>query len=159
MVPENFSRNPRAVLFRDWLRDLDIVLGRNFAWHPLGELEAILECWGRVLVDPRVLSGWYREGGSRFLSVKSDDLVWSYVARCLGHRLNRRVVLSNPRMSVLCWWSGWLDCGGVLGSDYVAHYLYAVVRGGLPDHLHSRLVLEGMVCKDQALVRYLRDFG
>jgi hypothetical protein len=41
----------------------------------------------------------------------------------------------------------------------VACYLYAGVRGGLPDHLHNRLVMEGMMEKDEVLVRYFQEFG
>jgi len=155
------SSNPRAALFLDWMRDMDVVLGRDSvgSWS----LECILECWRRVLVSPRVLAGWYRDGGSSHMRVCAGDPVWSYVARCLGHRLDRRAVLSCPRAAVLCAWAfhdgRWVDCEGVLGGDRVACYLYALVRGGLPDCLHSRLVMEGMVGKDEVLVRYFRDFG
>ena len=154
------SSNPRAVLFREWMRDMDIVLGRE--WHPSG-FPGILDSWRRVLVEPRVLCSWYRDGGHAEIRVCRGDPVWSYFARCLGHRLDRRSVLGSPRVSVLCAWAfyggSWVDCEGVLGGDWVACYLYAGVRGGLPDCLHNRLVMEGMVGKDEALVRYLRDFG
>ena len=150
------SSNPRRSLFRGWLRDLGVVMvGGSFG--------AILESWPRVLVDSRSLASWYREGGYEELRVDARDPVWSYVARCLGHRLDRRVVLGHPRVAVMCAWAfhegRWADCEGVLGGDRVACYLYAGVRGGLPDCLHSRLVMEGMVGKDEVLVRYLRDFG
>lgn len=155
------SSNPRVVLLREWMRDMDIVLGRDSVG--LWSFERVLECWGRVLVPPRVLSGWYRDGGSELVRVCSGDPVWSYLARCLGHRLDRRVVLGCPRVAVMCAWAffdgSWVDCEGVLGGDRVACYLYAGVRGGLPRALHSRMVMEGMVGKDEVLVRYLRDFG
>lgn len=157
------SSNPRRALFRDWVRDLDVVLGRFSRWHPEGCFEAILEAWRRVLVEPRVLFSWYRGGGHEELRVDSGDPVWAYVARCGGQWLDRRVVLGNPRVAVMCAWAfhggRWRDCEGVLGDDRVACYLYAGLGGGLPRVLHTRLVMEGMVGKDEALVRYLRDFG
>lgn len=161
MAVQISSRNPRAAFFRYWMRDMDVVLGRETAgsWA----FEYLLECWRNVLVSPRVLAGWYRDGGSGEIRVCAGDPVWSYVARCLGHRLDRRAVLGCPRAAVLCAWAfhdgRWADCEGVLGGDRVACYLYAGVRGGLPDSLHNRLVMEGMVGKDEVLVRYFRDFG
>lgn len=156
-----YSSNPRAVLFRDWLRDLDVVMGRDSCWY--GGFSRVLDSWRRVLVSPGVLCSWYREGGPEHLGVRSGDPVWAYVARCLGHRLDRRAVLGSPRVAVLCAWAfhegRWGDCEGVLGGDRVACYLYALVRGGLPEGLHNRLVMEGMVDKEEVLVRYLRDFG
>jgi hypothetical protein len=163
MAVQISSRNPSEMLFRNWMLDMNIVLGRQVSWNPLGELEALLEAWRRALVSPRVLAGWYRDGGASQIRVCAGDPVWSYVARCLGHRLDRRSVLGCPRVAVLCAWAfhdgRWRDCEGVLGGDRVACYLYAGVRGGLPDSLHNRLVMEGMVGKDEALVRYFRDFG
>ena len=157
------SSNPRAALFRDWVREMGIFLGLETRWHPLGGLESILDAWRRVMVNPRDLVCWYRDGGFEHLGVGSGDPLWAYVARCLGHRLDRRVVLGCPRVAVMCacsFYGGrWDDCEVVLGDDWVACYLYAVVRGGLSDCLRNRLVMEGMVRKDEALVRCLRDFG
>lgn len=153
------SKSPGYVLLRDWLVDLDVVLGRGFRWHPVGEFESVCESWGRLLVSSCVLRGWYRGGGHELLRARSGDPVWAYMARCLGHRLDRRAVLGSPRVAVLCAWAffdgSWLDCEGVLGGDHVACYLYSGVRGGLPRALHNRLVLEG---GGEVLVRYLRDF-
>lgn len=159
-----YSSNPRAVLFRDWLRDLDVVLGRESRWYPAGVFAGVLDSWGRVLVSPRVLCSWYREGGHGEIRVDARDPVWSYVSRCLGHRLDRRMVFGHPRLAVMCAWAffggRWEACEGVLGGDHVACYLYAGVLGGrLPRVLHSRMVMEGMVGKSEALCRYLRDFG
>ena len=157
------SSNPRRALFREWLRDVDVVLGRESRWHPAGVFAGVLDCWRRVLVEPRVLCSWYREGGYEEFRVDARDPVWAYVSRCLGHRLDRRLVLGNPRAAVMCAWAfyegRWRDCEGVLGGDHVACYLYAGVCGGLPRALHSRMVMEGMVGKSEALCRYLRDFG
>jgi hypothetical protein len=157
MAVQISSRNPRAVLFRDWMRDMDVVLGLD----PVGSWS--FECWRRVLVSPRVLAVWYRDGGSGEIRVCARNPVWSYIARCLGHCLDRRAVLGCPRVAVLCAWAfhdgRWVDCEGVLGGDRVACYLYAGVRGGLPDCLHNRLVMEGMLGKDEALERYFGDYG
>lgn len=160
MAVQVSSSNPRRALFREWLRDMDVVLGRDVRWYPRGAFEAVLESWRRVLVEPRVLAGWYRDGGHEEIRVCAGDPVWAYVARCMGHHLDRPVVLGSPRVAVLCAWAfhegRWAGCEGVLGVDPVACYLYAGVRGGLPRALHNRMVLDG---GGEVLVRYLRDFG
>lgn len=158
----SISSSDSRLCFRDWVRDMEVVLGRVSRWHPHGPLDAVLEAWGRVLVEPRALLFWYRNGGHDEIRVCDGDPVWAYFARCMGQHLDRRVVLGSPRVAVLCAWAfhdgRWRECEGVLGGDHVACYLYAGVRGGLPRALHSRLVMEGMVGKTEALVRYLRDF-
>lgn len=162
MSSEISSRDSFRMLFRGWMRDMDVVLGRVSQWHPSGGFESILGAWRRVLVEPRVLVSWYRMGGHSEIRVCAGDPVWAYFSRCMGHHLDRAVVLGCPRVSVLCAWAfhdgRWRDCEGVLGGDHVACYLYAGVRGGLPRVLHSRLVMEGMVGKSVALCRYLMDF-
>lgn len=157
------SSNPRRVLLRDWVRDMDVVLGREKRWYPGpgSAFEAFLDSWARVLVESRVLAGWYRGGGHSEVRVCVGDPVWSFVSRCLGHRLDRRVVLGCPRVGVLCAWAffggRWVDLEGVLLGDPVACYLYRGVSGGLPSHLHNWMVMDSSV--DPYIVgRYIRDF-
>lgn len=158
MASEIISRDPRRVLFREWLRDVDVVLGRDQAWYPGGVFGGVLEAWRRVLVEPRELCSWYRSGGHEEIRPRGGDPVWAYVARCMGHRLDRRAVLGCPRVAVLCAWAfydgRWLDCEVAVFGDRVACYLYAGVRGGLPRALHNQLVLEG----GEVAGRYLMDF-
>ena len=103
---------------------------------------------------------WYRAVGHEF---DLEPVVLSYVHRCMGHRLDRRLVLRHPCVAALC--AGvfeggrWLECEGVVSGDHAASYLYAGGLGGrLPASMHNRMVLEGHLGGSLFLRRYLSDF-
>lgn len=162
-VPVSSRNDLSRHLFRLWLRDMDVLVGRVVFGSESWEFGEVVRAWSGVLVPSYRLVSWYRDGGYEDLKSCAEDPVWAYFARCMGHRLNRRVVLGSPRVSALCAWAffdgRWRECEGVLGGDPVACYLYAGLLGGrLPRVLHSRMVMEGMVGKSVALCRYLQDY-
>lgn len=125
-----------------------------------GGFEVMLGSWDRAFHPSYLVSGWYRRAGGL---VRMEPVVWAFVSRCLGHRLDRRLVLRFPRVAVLCaavFQGGrWRECEGVLGGDRGACYLYARVLGGrLPSSLHNRLVLESGLVDSYFIRRYIRDF-
>lgn len=142
---------------------MNLLLGGRSFLRESTAFDCVLSGWRDVRVPSYRLVSWWRGGGYAEIEQRADDPVWAYFARCMGHRLDKRVVLGSPRVAVLCAWAffdgRWRDCEEVLGGDHVACYLYADLLGGrLPWRLHNRLVMEGMVGKSVALCRYLRDF-
>jgi hypothetical protein len=119
-----------------------------------------LESWQWSCYDPQTVCGWYRSSGLG--DEIFSEVVRAVLHRCLGHRLDRRLVLGFPRVAALC--SGmffrdrWLEGEDSIGRDPVACYLYGKSLGGrLPSHLLNRLVLEHG--SSYGARRWFLDFG
>jgi len=153
-----FSRNERDWrLFSSWSSGVFLLAD---GW-PLDSLRwgYYIGAWRDARVQPYVVARWYRR--SCVLSRDLDPVVWCVLARCLGHRLDRGLVLRFPRVAALCsalFFKGrWREGEDSIGGDVVACYFYALALGGrLPDHLHNRLILE--YSGSYAARRYLEDF-
>jgi len=152
---------PERSLFRGFVVDFGVlVMGCSkddeAGFSRLLESWEWLRGWG---LGPVVR--WYRAVGHEF---DLEPVVSSYVHRCMGHRLDRRLVLRHACVAALC--AGvfeggrWLECEGVVSGDHAASYLYARVLGGrLPPAMHNRLVLEGHLGGSCVLRRYISEFG
>lgn len=151
-------KDPAEGLFRELVWGLESLSFR--LEDGAGGFDLMDLAWKRAFHPSYLVSGWYRRAGGL---VRMDPVVWAFVSRCLGHRLDRRLVLGFPRVAVLCaavFQGGrWRECEGVLGGDRGACYLYARVLGGrLPLALHNRLVLESGLVDSYFIRRYIRDF-
>lgn len=150
------SRNERDCrLFRHWSTGV-----RTLAEVDSSSWDVLKGAWSEARwAQPYVVASWYR--GSSVLSRNLSPVVWAVVARCLGHRLDRRLVCRFPRVAALCsslFFKGrWREAEDSIGGDVVACYFYASALGGrLPDHLHNRLILEWS--GEFAARRYLEEF-
>lgn len=135
------SRSPELACFRGWLESV-LALSGGFGSSPW-ELDRLFRAWGWAWEDSLKVCRWYRGSGFRD---PLCPLVGAVVARCLGHRLDRRVVLGCPRVSALCagmFYGRWREAEGVISGDSSACCLYARVVGVLPGRMHNRMVLEG----------------
>lgn len=123
-------------------------------------MDRVLRSWRCSEVQSRWVVSWYRGMGC---SVPIEPVVGAVLWRCMGHRLNRGLVLGFPRVAALCarlfWYGRWREAEGCLGGDPVACYLYALVlEDRLPDHLHNRMVLEHGSGMGWVVGRYLSEF-
>lgn len=150
--------DPCVYLFGEFVRGLEALCLRR--QDDEAGFSSMGWAWRAARVESRVLAGWYRRLPGRD---RMSPVVEAWLSRCMGHRLDRRLVLCFPRVAVLCagvFYGGrWGDCEGVLGDDWGACYLYAGVLGGrLPSALHNRVVLEGGMVDSYMVRRYIRDF-
>ena len=144
--------------FRNWVGGVR-VLSSDLSGSNDRVFEQYLEFWDWSCYDPQTVCGWYRSSG---LGDEWEPVVRAVLYRCLGHRLDRHLVLGFPRVAALC--SGmffrdrWLEGEDSIGGDPVACYLYGKRLGGrLPSHLLNRLVLEHG--SSYAARRWFLDFG
>lgn len=157
------SRNrPELSCYRRFLDSLGIL-----SWRGCSSKDVELEFSSLVSAFRDVSSerawgvaGWYRAGGHEF---RHEPVEFAYVARCMGHRLDRGLVRRFPRLLPACalvFEGGrWPWCESVVSGDHGACYLYACVLGGrLPVVMHNRLVMESYLGDSYFVRRYLLDF-
>lgn len=134
------QENWQLLSFRRWVGGVrGLVPGDDVFWSQ------VLYCWDNALESPWRVRDWYRGSG---FGDGLEPAVWCVLGPCLGHHLNRGLLLRFPRLAAL--YAGmfvgerWRPGEDSIGCDGVACCLYARVLGGrLPDALHNRMVLEG----------------
>jgi len=144
------SKSDERVLFEHFVRRMDVLCDDSVG------LNGVVEAFDGARERSYTVRRWYRGGG---WGVQMKPAVAAYVNRCLGHRLDRVLLMRFPRLLPLCalvFHEGrWREAEEVVGGDHIACYLYARALGGvLPPPMHNRLVLEG----GSVAVRYVADF-
>jgi hypothetical protein len=158
-VAVSSRKRPELNCYRVFLDSLGVLTWRGgSSKDPSDEFSALVYAFGVLSREPPgCVSGWYRAGGHEFAH---EPVEWAYVARCMGHRLDRGLVRRFPRLLPVCalvFEGGrWPWCESVVSGDHGACYLYACALGGrLPVPMHNRLLLEG---GSEFARRYISDF-
>jgi hypothetical protein len=161
-VRKEFSR------FLDGLRGLGSKQDLNPFWAEPGYWE--FRNVGLSFEDTNIPIRWVRDlfySSSKKIDVgliEPIGLGGDYVRRCLGHRVNLRGFLANPRLCVLVArrivGGRWREAEECISSDSLASYLYSkhVVNGILPSEMHSRMVLRTFSGLDFASRAYFEGF-
>lgn len=100
----------------------------------------------------------YKDGTLNFSNF--DDGRVLYLSRCLGHKVSETKFLRFPRLCVLyslcILQDRWKYAEPVIVRDDIAAYFYAksVIRGRLPEKMHTEIVMRTFVSKSLAIEKY-----
>lgn len=152
-------KRPELSCFRLFVESLGVLSWMGCtSKDPLVEFSSVVSAFGVVSRErPSTVASWFRASGGE---LALERVEWAYVARCMGHRLERGVLRRFPRLLPVCalvFEGGrWPWCEDVVVGDHGACYLYACALGGrLPVPMHNRLLLEG---GSEFARRYISDF-
>lgn len=153
--------------FTYFLQGIDALADGPWSWrirfdgnqNNLGVLEENFEYTNISLWSVKNLfRNGYKDGTLNFSNL--DDPKVLYLRRCLGHKVSETKFLKFPRLCVLyslCILNDrWRYAESVISKDDVACYLYSkhVIRGKLPEKMHTEIVLRTFVSKSPAIEKY-----
>ena len=164
MNKKNVAPTREQFLFNEYLNDLKFIASNNpikSEW----DLEALKTKLTSTDIPLYMFRDLFRNGykdQELDFSKKSDPFI-TYFSRCLGHKINEKVLLKSPRLSVLyslCILKDrWRMAEDAIAADDAAAYLYSkyVICGRLPEKMHSEIVLKTFLRQSFVAQIYLRE--